>query len=123
MAALYELSHLAVEEGQEEGSDVRPVDIRVGHDDDFVIPRLEGIELLFPDPGSETLDQGTNLFGREHPVKTRLFDIEDLSAKRENRLKKPIPSLFGRAPRGVSLDDEDLRLFGITLRTIRELAR
>ena len=35
-----QLGHLPVEEGEDQGADVRPVHVGVGHDDDLVVPRL-----------------------------------------------------------------------------------
>ena len=37
MPTLDELGHLTVEEGEEQGADVRTVHVRVGHDDDAVV--------------------------------------------------------------------------------------
>ena len=37
VAAFDQLGHLAVEEGQEQGADVRTVHIGIGHDDDAVV--------------------------------------------------------------------------------------
>ena len=37
MAALDQIGHLAVEEGQQQGTDVGAVHVRVGHDDDAVV--------------------------------------------------------------------------------------
>lgn len=37
VAALDQFGHLAVEEGQEQGADVRTVHVGIGHDDDAVV--------------------------------------------------------------------------------------
>src|SRR5215470_14863933 len=50
--------HLAKEKGQQEGADVAAVDIGVGHDNDAVITRLSGVEILKADPGAECRNQG-----------------------------------------------------------------
>ena len=54
-------SHLAEEEGQQQRADVAAVDIGVGHDDDAVIARLVGVEILAADAGAERLDQRADL--------------------------------------------------------------
>src|SRR3546814_11162328 len=41
VAALDQLRHLPVEEGQQQGADVGAVDVGVGHDDDAVVAQLE----------------------------------------------------------------------------------
>ena len=43
-AALHELRHVAAEEGEQQGADVRAVDIGVGHDDDFMVTDLSDVE-------------------------------------------------------------------------------
>ncbi len=123
VSAIDELFHLAVEEGQKQGPDMRTVDIGIGHDDDLVVADLEGIELVLADPGAEALDQRTNLLRRQHAVKTRLLDIEDLAAQRQDRLKSTVPPLFCRAARRITLDDEELAELRVALRTVRELTR
>ena len=123
MAPLDELPHLAVEEGQQQRPDVRPVDIGVGHDDDLVVAHLEGVELVLADPGAETLDEGPDLLRGQHPVEARLLDVEDLAPQRQDRLESPIAALFGRTAGRIALDDEDLGELRVALRTVGELAR
>ena len=50
VAAFDQLGHLAVEEGQEQGADVRAVHVGIGHDDDAVVAQFFGIEFFFADP-------------------------------------------------------------------------
>jgi len=61
MAARHQRAHLAVEEGEQQGADVRAVDVCVGHDDDLVVAHLEGIELVLADAGAQALDEGPDL--------------------------------------------------------------
>ncbi len=42
MAALDDFRHLTIEEGQQQRTDVRAVDVRIGHDDDAVTRSLSG---------------------------------------------------------------------------------
>ena len=46
VAALYQVGHLAVEEGEQQGADVRAVYVRVGHDDDAVVAQFFGVEVV-----------------------------------------------------------------------------
>ena len=55
MPAIDQRPHLSVKEREEQGADVRAVDIGVGHDDDAVIAQLVGIEILAADAAPELL--------------------------------------------------------------------
>ena len=46
VAALHQLGHLAVEEGQQQRADVGAVDVGVGHDDDAVVAQLGDVEVV-----------------------------------------------------------------------------
>src|SRR6185436_4969530 len=74
------------------------------------------------DPGAERRDQRPDLGRREHLVEARFFDVQDLPAKRQDRLELPVAPLLGAAARAVSLDDEELREGGVFLLAVRELS-
>jgi hypothetical protein len=57
VAALDQLRHLPVEEGQQQRADVGAVDVGVGHDDDLVVAQLVDVELVAADAGAERRDQ------------------------------------------------------------------
>jgi hypothetical protein len=42
---------------------MRAVDVGVGHDDDLVVARLVGVEILRADAGAERRDQRADLLG------------------------------------------------------------
>ena len=46
VAALDQLGHLAVEEGEQQRADVRAVHVGVGHDDDAVVAQLGDVEVV-----------------------------------------------------------------------------
>src|SRR3546814_5435795 len=83
VAALDQFGHLPVEEGQQQGADVRTVDVGVGHDDDAVVAQLVRVVLVLADAGTQRGDQGADLRGREHAVEARARDVEDFSARSE----------------------------------------
>ncbi len=58
----------------------------------------------------------------EHLVGTHLLHVQDLAAQGEDGLEAPVAPLLCRAARAVALDDEDLRLVGITRGAVGELA-
>jgi hypothetical protein len=59
VAALDQFRHLAVEQRQQQGTDVRAVNVRIGHDDDAVIAQLFDLEFVLADAGAERGDQVT----------------------------------------------------------------
>ena len=62
VAGADDVGHLAVEEGQQQGADMRAIDIGVGHDDDLVIAQLFEVELV-ADAGAHRLDQRADFLG------------------------------------------------------------
>ena len=46
VAALHQLGHLAVEEGQQQRADVSAIDVGIGHDDDAVVAQLGSVEVI-----------------------------------------------------------------------------
>ena len=98
------------------------VDIGIGHDDDLVVAELVdvcflGIHflltfLLYAEAYAEGLDDVVHFLAFESLVPHGLFDVEDFSAQGENGLCGTATALFGRTSGGVSLDEEEFRLFG-----------
>ena len=120
-SAVDQLRHVAEEERQEQGADVRAVDVGVGHDRHGVIADLGDVEVL-PDPGPQDRDQRPDLGEPEDLVQPRLLDVQDLSAQRQDRLRAPVTPLLGRTAGAVSFDDEELRERGVLFLAVRELA-
>ena len=59
VAALDELLHVAEEEGQQQGADVRAVHVGIGHQDDFAVAQFGGIEIFLADAAAEGGDHGS----------------------------------------------------------------
>src|SRR5690606_9975157 len=121
LAGFDELRHLPEEERQEKRSDVRSVDVRVGHDDHLSIAKPGKVEIVAADARAERRDDRLDLLMPEHLVDPRLLDVEDLSADRKDRLELAHAALLGGSTCGVSLDDEELGRIGIAARAVREL--
>ncbi|CSB00207.1 Uncharacterised protein [Vibrio cholerae] len=49
VTTLNQLRHLAVEKGQQQSTNVRAVDVRIGHDDDVVITQFIWVVLITAD--------------------------------------------------------------------------
>ena len=76
VAAFDQLGHLAVEEGQEQGADVRAVHVGIGHDDDAVVAQFFGIEFFFADACAQSGNQRGDFLAGQH-----FFKILPLSGK------------------------------------------
>ena len=79
VAAFDQIAHLAEEERQQQRTDVRAVDIGIGHQDDLVIAQLRDIEVLDADAGSQGRDHGPDFLVAEHLVVARFLDVQDLA--------------------------------------------
>ncbi len=122
MPLVDERTHLPIEKSQEQRTDVRSVDIGVGHYEDPAVAQFRDVELVFADPASHRRDDGPDFLMAEHLVESRLFDVQDLAPQRENRLELAVASLFGRATCRVALDQEDLAQRGVALLAIGEFS-
>src|SRR5207302_10408164 len=73
------LGHIAEEEGEQQGADVRTINVSVGHYQYVVISEFPNIKFL-ADARAERGDQVADLLRGEDLVLAGLFDIEDLAA-------------------------------------------
>ena len=96
--------HLTVEEGQQQGADVRAVDVGIGHNDDAVVAQLFGIEFFLTDTGTECSNQSGDFLAGEHFLKTGFFHVENLTLQGQNGLEFTVTALFGRTTGGITLD-------------------
>src|SRR3990167_8488819 len=105
VATLDQLRQLTEEEGQQQGTDVRTVDVGVGHDDDVVVAQLVDVVLIAADTTAQGGDQGADFLGGNHLVETRFLDVENLALQRQDRLGLAVTALLGRTARGVPFHD------------------
>src|SRR5437879_4077656 len=101
---------------------MRAVDVGVREEDRPAIAELLDVEVIpysRPERGDERLD----LLVAQHLVGAGLFDIQDLSPKRQDRLETPVPAAFGATAGGDAFNDDQLALLGVALRAVCELAR
>ena len=99
------------------------VDIRIGHDHDFVITAFVGVEVITADTGAESRYHGADFRRIEHFVETGAFNVQNFTAQRQNRLGFAVASLFCGTARRISLDDKNFRQSWIFFLTIGQLAR
>jgi len=55
MSSFYKLRHLPVKKSKQERSDVRTVNVGIGHDDNAVIAQLADIEICLSNAGSRAV--------------------------------------------------------------------
>ncbi len=122
VAALDELGHVAEEEGEQQGADVRAVDVGVGHEDELAVAQLGGVEVVLADAAAERRDHGADFLVAEHLVVAGLFDVEDLALERQDGLELAVAALLGGAAGGFTLDQVELAAVGLALGAVGELA-
>ena len=122
VAALDELGHLAVEEGQDQRADVRAVHVGVRHDDHAVVAELRDVELV-ADARADRGDHRLDLLVREHLVDPVLLGVDDLAAQRQDRLVGAVARVLRRAAGRVALDEVELGDLRIADLAVGELAR
>src|SRR5579871_912924 len=121
LAVFDQRRHVAIQEREEQRSDVGAVHVRVRHEDDPVVAPLVKVEVLV-DAGAERGDHRADLLVPQHLVHARLLDVQDLALNGQDRLEVAIAAGLGAAAGRLALDDEDLALGGVLLRAVRELA-
>ena len=122
VAALDQFLHVAEEKREQQGADVAAVDVGVGHQDNFVVAKLGGVEIVLADARAQRGDDAADFFVAEHLVVARLFDVEDFALERQDGLIAAVAALLGGAACGFALDDEDFAARGIALLAIGQLA-
>src|ERR1700728_3957739 len=120
---LDQFAHVAKKERQQQSANVAAVHVRVGHQDDFVIPQLACVEIVLADAGAKRRDDTADFLVAEHLVVAGLFDVQDLALERQDGLVAAVAPAFGRAAGGLSLDDEQLAARRIPFLAVGELPR
>src|SRR6202522_977106 len=117
-----QLAHVAEEKSEQQRANVAAVHVRVGHENNFVIAQLAGVEIILADPGAERGDDAANFLVAEHLVVAGFFDVEDLAIEGQDGLVAAIAAAFGGAAGGFTLDEEDFAARGIAFLAIGELS-
>src|SRR5580692_9907632 len=122
VAAVDQLLHVAEEKRQQKRADVRAVDVRVSHEDHFVIAELAGVKVILADARAERGDDGANFFVAQHFVVTGFLDVENFSFERQDGLVFAVAAHLGGATGGLSLNNEQLAARRIAFLAIGEFA-
>jgi hypothetical protein len=122
IALLDDLWHEAEQQREQQSSNVLAIDVGVGHQHDLVIAQPVDVELVTLDAGAQRRDDRLHLLVLQHTIEPGPLDIEDLPADGQDRLRLLVATLLGRAAGRVTLDDEQLALFGVGRLAVGELA-
>ena len=122
VASLDQLAHLAEEKSEQQGADVRTIDVGVRHDHYGVVTELVRVEFARADTTSQRGDEGAHLGTRQHLVEPGLFNVENLALEGQDRLGATIASLFGRTTGRIPFDEEELRRGRVLFLAVGELA-
>ena len=108
MALTDKVGHLLVEKGDEQGGNMRAIDIGIGHDDDFLItqPRLV---IRRAHAAAERQHEVSDLLALLHFRLRRIGDIQNFAAQGQYGLIFAVAALFGRTTGAVALNDKQFR--------------
>ena len=123
VTAFNDFRHLTIEEGQQQRTNVRAVDVRIGHDDDVVITQFVRVVLVTTDTTTKRGDQRRHFLRREHLIEARFLDVEDFTLQRQNRLVLAVTPLLRRAARGVPFHQVQFRERRIAFLAVCQFAR
>ena len=122
MSLLDQFRHETIDKSQHQRSDMRPVHIGIRHNNDLVVPQLADIKIIM-NPRAESRDHGFDLSIGINFIQSRLFHIQDFTAKRQNSLRRTASGSLGRTACRISLHDIDLAILRIFIGTVRQLTR
>ena len=105
-------AHVAEEQRQIQGCDMRAVHIGIGHDDDLVVADFVQVEILAV-TAADRGDQRFDGFRLHHAVKACTLSVEDFASQRQDGLRDRVASLNCGAACGVTLHDEQFAFFRI----------
>ena len=112
------------EERHDQGSDMRTVDIGIGHDDHFMITNLREVQRFWiffrTESDTECREDITYLFTLEHFMLHRFLYVEDLTAQRQNSLMHTVTTGLSRTACGITLYEEELALRCIFGHAVRQ---
>src|SRR2546429_552782 len=105
LAGAHQFSHLPKKESEQQGANMRTIDVRVRHDDDPTVAQLRDVEAAFvfavailfrfADARADRSDHRLNLIVLEKLILARFLDVDKLAANWQDRLITPIASLLG----------------------------
>ena len=113
-------AHVTVEQGQQQGADVRAVNVRIGHHDDLAVAgrlQVKGAART----GTNHLNQRRALGVREHIGHRGALSVQNLTANRQQSLVRGGTSQTRRTQRRITLHNEQLGMFDVRRTAIHQL--
>ena len=98
------------------------VHISISHDDNLVVAELLDFEFR-TDTRTDGVHQVLDFFGVEHAMKACLFDVQNLTADREDGLEFAAAAHLGRTTSGVTLDNKHFAFLRVAATAVGKLAR
>ena len=97
---------MPVKERHQQRLNMLTIDVRIGHDDNFVITHFFDIKVILANTRTHCCNQRTNRIRPQHLVKAHTFDIQNFTTQRQNRLGFAVAPLFGCTTRRIPLNNE-----------------
>ena len=121
MAMLYQWLHIAVEEGQEQGSDMGTIHIRICHNDNLIVAELGQVKFV-ADATAKGGNHGTDFCIGIDAIQPSLLYVEYLAPDRQDGLEPSVTALLGRTAGRITLYNEDFAVLRILYRAVSQLA-
>ena len=123
IATLDQFRQLTEEEGQQQGTDVRTVDVSISHDDDVVVAQLVDVVLITADTAAQGCDQRADFLRGNHLVEAGFLNVEDLTLQRQDRLGATVTTLLGGTASRVTFHQVQLGEGRVLLLAVSQFAR
>ena len=82
------------------------VNVRVGHDNNFVITHFFNIKVIFTNSRTHCCNQRANRIRPQHFIKSHALNIQNLTTQRQNRLGFTITPLLCGTTRRIPLNNK-----------------
>ena len=109
--------HVTEEKRQQEGANVRAIDVRVAHEDDFAVADFRRVKIV-ADAGADRRKNIADFFVLQNFMKTGLLDVQNFSFERKDRLESPIAPLLRAAARRISFHKIEFAMLGVVDGTV-----
>ena len=112
MTMLNQRFHIAIEERQQQRTDMRAIDIGICHDDDFAVTAFCQIKII-ADARTECRNHRADFGVGKNLIETCLFYVQNLTAQGQDSLETAVTALLGGTACRVTLDEVDFGHFRV----------
>src|SRR3989337_161137 len=114
--------HVAIKKCEKQRTDMRAVDVGVGHDNDLVIAQFFEVEIVNSNSTAKGRNHRADLLVLQDLFQPRFFYVQNFTADRQDRLEPAVAARLSRASRRVSLNDVYFTEGRVFLLTVGQLA-